>query len=622
MSEGLIPTYCPRDLGETAANNTVAGKASLSPNLDFAAINRPEAASCTAYPSLVPGAPLPGDNLYRADLSTDAAAYSLLTPAPTFAAPKNGVTTGSYGAASADYSHVVFTSTGHQTSDAPVNSNQKVFDWHGGTLSLVSKTTGEEPAGNQPMSTIAAVPLGSTNSDAANVVSQGGSRIFFQSPTTNAGACTATNCELYLRENDAVTYWVSEQECSPACSNTAAPDQFEWATPDGSKAFFLSTAKLVNADTSAASNDLYMFTKGSNPAGEENLTLLSRDNEPADGTEAAVKGMLGLSDNGSTVYFAASGQLVAGAPTGAGVKLYRWHWNGGVGTTEYIGTINNENPGGGGDGRTGRRRRRRPRGTQPVNRLVTPSGGDLLIETTKPLAPAVDSDGTRDVYRWDAANGWLCLSCQAFGIASAGESDFDGHVARHVGEGGVQKRLNGEQRIEMVDDGQRVFFASNDALTAEDTNSREDVYEWVAPGAGECTSTSSAFTATNGGCLYLISSGKGTVPFALIGASRSGEDVFFFTEQKLLGWDIDNAVDVYDARVNGGFPEPPAPAAPCEGGACRGAGTSVPAAAGAGSASFAGPGNEPSKHHRHRKHGKHRKQEKRHKHHPERRSGK
>ena len=60
--------------------------------------------------------------------------------------------------------------------------------------------------------------------------------------------------------------------------------------------------------------------------------------------------------------------------------------------------------------------------------------------------------------------------------------------------------------------------------------------------------------AQDGGCLYLISGGEeGSGPSCFGDASESGEDVFFFTAQRLVGQDHDQLVDVYDARVDGGL---------------------------------------------------------------------
>lgn len=128
----------------------------------------------------------------------------------------------------------------------------------------------------------------------------------------------------------------------------------------------------------------------------------------------------------------------------------------------------------------------------------------------------------------------------------------------------------------MSDDGQRAFFAAKDALVPEDTNELQDVYEW------------------HDGTVSLVSTGTATKDVRLLGASHSGDDVFFTTNQRLVGWDTDENVDVYDARVGGGFPEPPHPDAICEGEECRGAPTSAPPVTSAGSAVFEGPGNPPA----------------------------
>jgi hypothetical protein len=47
----------------------------------------------------------------------------------------------------------------------------------------------------------------------------------------------------------------------------------------------------------------------------------------------------------------------------------------------------------------------------------------------------------------------------------------------------------------------------------------------------------------------------------LLGADRSGDNVFFATVDQLVGQDDDTQLDYYDARVDGGFPRPVEPAA-------------------------------------------------------------
>jgi hypothetical protein len=64
--------------------------------------------------------------------------------------------------------------------------------------------------------------------------------------------------------------------------------------------------------------------------------------------------------------------------------------------------------------------------------------------------------------------------------------------------------------------------------------------------------------------VWLISRGRTLSPRAhFAGASASGDDVFFWTREQLVGWDTDALTDIYDARVGGGLPEPEPGAAPC-----------------------------------------------------------
>ena len=75
-----------------------------------------------------------------------------------------------------------------------------------------------------------------------------------------------------------------------------------------------------------------------------------------------------------------------------------------------------------------------------------------------------------------------------------------------------------------------------------DINGKADVYMW------------------EDGELSLISTGKAARPSKFVDASADGDDVFFTTRERLVGADVDDQVDVYDARVGGGFAGAAAPA--------------------------------------------------------------
>jgi hypothetical protein len=486
-----------------------------SPNLDRFVIPHAEPAGCP-FPSLDPAAP-PGNNLYLADYGAEPPSFDLLP---------GGGTGNSTSRLGENPDQVVYSSESQQTPDAPAGSFDKLYEWNDGNLSLLSKDTS-----NVPFSDASSLPP-----PRLYAVSSSGARIFFH----NDG-------EIYMRQLGSITYDVSESECSSSCGADSA-DFFSRATPDGSKALFTSAAKLTNDDSSASGQDLYLYTHSANPAANVNLTLLSKDEEPADGVAADVLGVIGMSEDGGTVFFVASGQLVAGEPTDSGPKVYRWQANNGSPTLEYLATPADAALSGNAQWGPGQRR-------------ITPDGEHLFLHTTSRLVQGADLDSDRDLYRWSEAAGWECLSCQLPGTPSAGDSPTIAFAG---------------QPVAFSEDGERAFFDSADSLVPADENEGiADVYQW------------------HEGTLSLISTGTGTQNSELLGAGRSGEDVFFRTFERLVGWDVDGNMDIYDARVEGGFPEPSPEPAPCDAdaGACEGEGTSTPAAAGAGSAAFSGPGN-------------------------------
>jgi hypothetical protein len=209
---------------------------------------------------------------------------------------------------------------------------------------------------------------------------------------------------------------------------------------------------------------------------------------------------------------------------------------------------------------------------------ATPDGQVLLFESRADLT-GYDHEGYTEVYRYDAlANTLTCLSCNPTLVAPSGNGRLN-LVSRGGGGPLGPSSLTGNLR----DDGRRAFFESEEALVAADTDGLSDVYEWEDEGVGSCR--------TEGGCVYLISSGQSAHPNYLFGVSEDGRDVFFRTTDLLLPeHDPDETASIYDARVEGGFAPPSGNAGECLGEACQPA-VVAPEDPTPVSASFEGQGN-------------------------------
>ena len=85
--------------------------------------------------------------------------------------------------------------------------------------------------------------------------------------------------------------------------------------------------------------------------------------------------------------------------------------------------------------------------------------------------------------------------------------------------------------------------------------------------------------------------GEELLPGAPAILSASGNDVYFATSTSLVPQDDgDVLTNVYDARIDGGFPTP-APEPSCSGEACQGASSGPPSFGSLGTSSFTGGGN-------------------------------
>jgi len=226
----------------------------------------------------------------------------------------------------------------------------------------------------------------------------------------------------------------------------------------------------------------------------------------------------------------------------------------------------------------------------------TPSGVHLAFVSTLPLTgydnhDASDGRPNLELFLYDAeADHLACISCNPSGGRPQGRKfEAQGVVIRVSGQmAPVENQLYVPHALS--EDGNRLFFESYEGLLPRDTNGKEDVYEWQrAAGQTDCEERGAElYVASAGGCLSLISSGESPQDSVLADASPSGDDVFIKTASSLLPQDP-GLVDIYDARVGGGFPEPQAVSS-CEGEACQGP-LSAPDDPTPASAAFQGAGN-------------------------------
>jgi hypothetical protein len=349
-----------------------------------------------------------------------------------------------------------------------------------------------------------ASPGASLAAQGANAVSEDGARVYFYE---------AAN--LFVRDGGAL---------KQADADAGGGGTFQLASGDGSIAYF------------SKAGDLYRYAAVANTA-----TKLT--------SSADVEGVLGAASGGASLYYL--------RPSG----LYRC-------------AAANTAPANGCDGATKIAAAADSSSYPPATGAsrVSADGTKLLFSSTVALKDSAENtyDNTdliteepdAELYLYDTAAGLTCVSCNPTNGRPIGPSAIPGAITNGAGPTAT---IAYKPRV-LSADGRRVFFDSRDALALTDTNTEgsggqgiADAYQWEAPGEGNCTRV--------GGCAALLSSGRDAKPSAFADASADGSDAFFLTARSLVGADP-GAVDLYDARIGGGFPEAGEPLA-CEGDACQ-----------------------------------------------------
>lgn len=437
-----------------------------------------------------------------------------------------------FGGASADLSRIFFQTAEPLTPQTQGSTVQNLYEWRGGTLTTVNLDAGGNllPGG-----------AGVGRGEDFNSLAFGdyGETPFDPTAVSTDGSTvfftsplTGTR-ELWVWVNGK-TSEVSVSQAS-ATAGQPAPDgaSFLVASTDGSTVLFDSSDQLTDAAPSGGGIYSYQVSSGA-------LSFLTP--LPTGSTGTNTGGLLAASPDLSWLYL---------CDNGASIEVF----HAGMLSPVAAATCS------------------APKSTSPVpGPASTPDAG--YVFTSSQSLTGYDNNGHVEAYLYRTADGSLtCVSCRPDNTPAQGDASLS-FVNRFTIPARVQN---------LTDDGDRVFFDSTDQLVPQDTSATTEVYEWEHAGTGTCT--------TAAGCISLISSGTDPNGAAFAGASENGNDVFFITFVGLVPQDTNGDLDLYDARVDGGFP-PPATPASCAGDACQGTPSPQPAPLPtAASVTFSGPGN-------------------------------
>ena len=402
--------------------------------------------------------------------------------------------------ASPDLSHVVFYSPVQLTS----TFGSGLYEWYGGRLRLLGAAGGGELAGGQN-------DVGPYEEPGARrAISEDGERVIVTGFGGIAISDVATSETVGIGEGTYMT-----------------------ASSDASKVFFIS---------SGGDLDVFEVTSGEGEPLAGRVVDLTVD--PHAGEEAGVAGVLGASDDGSYVYFAAGGALAPGAVPAVpgtrgtcasiegirgGCNIYVYH--DGVTSLVSAGWIDPEDA--------------------FLWSRVSPDGRWLAFMSSRSLTgydnrDAVSGEPDAEVYLYDADTGRLvCASCDPTGARPVGVKLDLGEplwVAANVPTWEHFYAFYGTRyQPRYLSNSGRLFFESDDALVPQDVNGVGDVYEYEPEGVPAGEHACSALSASGSdvfkparafevegrageegaGCVALISSGTSSEELSFMDASET-----------------------------------------------------------------------------------------------------
>lgn len=390
--------------------------------------------------------------------------------------------------------------------------------------------------------------------DTYNAVSASGATVFF-----TASACGAPGPpvnEIYARIEGSQTVAISEPskaDCSECLLAGPANAEFRGASHDGSEVFFTTAQQLLPGATGPSAN-LYEYDFHGPLGGR--VSLVSH----GDAIEANVLGVARVSEDGSHVYFVATGELTGAngegqAPTAGAPNLYVAKSACSAGEADcvdpaehisFVATLVDSDS-----------QDWNAVDVRPVQ--ATPDGRFLVFQSSVDLTADQKGPEAGQVFEYDAQTERLIR-------VSRGQNGYNGDGNSEIDAATIPRQdyeqdppIQRYTHLAVSGNGSRVFFSTKHALTPGALGGFNNAYEYH-DGQVNLISDGVDITEVSGGSAV-----------ELIGTDESGMDVFFLTADRLVPQDTDAQTGVYDARINGG-PAPATSPASCLGSACRGAG--------------------------------------------------
>lgn len=332
-----------------------------------------------------------------------------------------------------------------------------------------------------------------------------GEAVFFTTTDKLVPGDTDTRADVYVRSwDEALERYVTRQvSVGPVGGNDAHAAAFAGAAEDGSKAFFRTDESLVSADGDLSEDiyvrDLSQSTTALVSAGDPSCAPQGCGNGGFDASSAPG----GVVPSGQRVFFHTAERL-SGADGDSAVDVYVRDLI--AGTTTLVSAGDSGCAGEGcGNG-----------SLAATFRGASGDGTKAFFTTTEKLVPGDLDEGVLDIYRRDLSAG---VTAQ---VSIPGDCPEAADCSASY-EG-------------ISEDGEHAFFETKEDLSAADTDSSQDVYDWTA-------GSTALVSIGDGG-------GNGATAAVFAGASSDGTRVFFETSESLLTADTDSANDVYE-RVAG-----------------------------------------------------------------------